>query len=112
MTSLLWFLPTLLLLPGVWFAAAWWYGRPLRALQQQLLAERQAAHERAQTARWQIGQLQAELAARPPLPPTPPPPGAADTTPAARRPRASDDFPATAILADGFAPTVLLQRGQ
>jgi sRNA-binding protein len=115
----LWLLPALLLPICGWLAAAWYYKRKLRALQGQVQAIRQMAAEHAQQARWQIGQLQAELAAR-----------AAAATAAERDKRAAAPAPApapapvprtaepvqsaserafapTAILNDGFAETVV-----
>jgi len=62
MSQLPWIILSLVLLPCGWFAAAWHYQRRLHATQLQLHAARQTAAEHAQTARWQIGQLQAELA--------------------------------------------------
>lgn len=67
MPNLLWILPALALLPCGWFAGAWYYKRKIRALQGHLNAVRQTAAEHANQARRQVGQLQAELAARPPL---------------------------------------------
>lgn len=69
MPNLLWILPALALLPCGWFAGAWFYKRKIHALHSQVKAVRQTAAEHASQTRRQIGQLQAELAARPPLPP-------------------------------------------
>jgi hypothetical protein len=65
--DLLWILPALALLPCGWFAAEWFYKRKIAALHAQAKAARQTAAEHAIQARKQIGQLQAELAARPPM---------------------------------------------
>ena len=113
----LWLLPALLLPVCGWFAAAWYYKRKLRALQGQVQAIRQMAAEHAQQARWQIGQLQAELAARPTVAaaerdkraaapaaaPAPTPAPAPEPVESASE-RA---FAPTAILNDGFAETVV-----
>ena len=111
----LWLLPALLLPVCGWFAAAWYYKRKLRALQGQVQAIRQMATEHAQQARWQIGQLQAELAARPVVaaaerdkraaPPAPTPAPAPEPVQSASE-RA---FAPTAILNDGFAETLVEQ---
>ena len=114
MPQLQWFIPALALLPCGWFAAAWHYKRKLLTLQHQVHAERRTAAEHAQQARRQIGQLQAELAARPPLPTAErdravvsDPSG----TPGLARAGAGSDlgFAATAILSDGFPQTVLVR---
>jgi len=114
----LWLLPALLLPIFGWFAAAWYYKRKLRALQSQVQAVRQMAAEHAQQARWQIGQLQADLAARPALAaaerdkratapaPTPAPPPRAPEPVQSASDRA---FAPTAILNDGFAETTVEQ---
>jgi hypothetical protein len=67
MPNLLWILPALALLTCGWLAGAWYYKRKIRALKGQINAVRQTAAEHANQARRQVGQLQAELAARPPL---------------------------------------------
>lgn len=114
--NLLWMLPALALLPCGWFAAARVYRRKLHLLQLQLDAARQTAAEHAHQARRQIGQLQAELAARPPLPAAERERRAQAAEAAAaelRRSAASKpvpdrDFPATVLLPNGFAPTQLM----
>ena len=52
---------------GGWFACDWSNKRKFKALQDQIKAVRHTAQEHASQARQQIGQLQAELAARPPM---------------------------------------------
>lgn len=66
-TDLLWAVPALLTLAAGWFACDWTNKRKFKALQDQIKAVRQTAQEHASQARQQIGQLQAELAARPPM---------------------------------------------
>jgi hypothetical protein len=109
MTQSLWLVASLLLLPCGWFAAAWRYKRQLGALQEQLQAVRRTAAEHAQQARRQMGQLQAELAARPPLPSV----GselrdAAATEPSPGGARAGAGFASAVTLSDGFPHTVLV----
>lgn len=115
----LWILPALALLAGGWFASAWHHQRRLRLLQLQLHSVRQTAAEHAKQARWQIGVLQAELAARPPLGPQ-----ARDELsqalaraaaaagvaggPAGGAGPADAAFPPTALMPDGFAPTYVM----
>ena len=65
--NLLLILPALALLLCGWFASAWFYHRKIDALNAQAKAARQLAAEHSSQARKQIGQLQAELAARPPM---------------------------------------------
>ena len=118
MPNLLWLLPALALLPCGWFAAAWYYKRRIRALQGQLHAIRQTATEHAQQARWQIGRLQSELAARPPVPAADrnqraaspaPEPGPAPANRVEEPVQSASDraFAPTAILNDGFAETTV-----
>lgn len=107
-------LPTmaaLALLPCGWFAAAWYYRRQLRTLQAQLHAVRETATEHARQARRQVGQLQAELAARPPLPASARESRAAVPDAAGKTAQAGVElgFAATAILSDGFPSTVLVR---
>jgi hypothetical protein len=116
MSPLLTTLATLVLVTCGWFAAAWYYRRQLRDLHQQIDAIRETATEHARQARRQVGQLQAELAARPPLPASARDvrAGAAATAPqgpgGAVAPTGSDPaFAATAILSDGFPATVLMR---
>jgi len=115
MTSLLWLVPALALLPCGWFAAAWHYKRQLGVLQEQMEAVRRTAAEHAQQARRQIGLLQADLAARPPLPVAERDRRAAAASaaaaPAPESALAGSDtgFAATAILSDGFPQTVLMR---
>lgn len=111
MTQMPWLIAALVLLPCVWFAAAWHYKRQLGALQEQLQALRRTAAEHAQQARRQMGQLQAELAARPPLPVAECElRDAAATEPAPPRgARTEAGFSATVTLSDGFPQTVLVR---
>jgi hypothetical protein len=112
MIHLYWLIPALALLPCGWFAAAWHYQRQLGALKEQLDAVRRTAAEHAQQARRQMSQLQAELAARPPLPVA-----ESDRRAAASATRglggslvgSDGGFAATAILTDGFPQTVLVR---
>jgi len=110
MTQTYWLIASLVLLPCGWFAAAWRYKRQLGALQEQLRAVRRTAAEHAQQARRQMGQLQAELAARPPLPLA----GselrdAAATEPSPGGARVDAGVASTVTLSDGFPQTVLVR---
>jgi hypothetical protein len=115
MSQLPWIILSLVLLPCGWFAAAWHYQRRLHATQLQLHAARQTAAEHAQTARWQIGQLQAELAARPPMPPEERERRAAAAMAGEVRdadtglPRPGSDYAETALLHDGFPQTMMIR---
>lgn len=104
------------LVSGGWLASAWYHRRQLAALQLQLRLVRQTHAEHAAQARRQIGQLQAELAARPPRPP------GAETAEDVladgfrRKPAVpdrygylEDGFAQTAIVSDGFAQTHLMR---
>jgi hypothetical protein len=109
-------LAALALLPCGWFAAAWYYRRQLRNLHERIDAVRETATEHARQARRQIGQLQADLAARPPLPASVRElhAGASATAQqgpggAAAQTGADHAFAATAILSDGFPATVLIR---
>lgn len=102
-----------------WLASAWLHQRRIQTLVVQMRVMRQTLAAHGDQARRQIGQLQAELAQRPPLP-------VAETAVEAvrekigpivegirRRPAApdrfvmmEDGFPQTAVIGgDGFAPT-------
>lgn len=117
--DLLWILPAAALLAGGWFAAAWHYKRKLNGVQAQIKAIRHTAAEHANQARRQIGQLQAELAARPPIgaarraaaPAAPPPASAAEARRAAAEQLVPDHgFAPTAVAANhGFARTQVLE---
>ncbi|MBK9685275.1 MAG: hypothetical protein IPO59_19035 [Betaproteobacteria bacterium] len=110
MTQMLWLVAALVLLPCGWFAAAWRYKRQLGALQEQLQAVRRTAAEHAQQARRQMGQLQAELAARQPLPVAERElRDAAATDPAPSGARAEAGFASTVARSDGFPQTVLVR---
>jgi hypothetical protein len=111
-TLLLEALAALLLPAAGWLACAWFYRRKIELLQQQLKALRQTAAEHAGQARRQIGQLQAELAARPAAtrrPPVADPAPVADRAASAGRGPARDDgFAETVIGPNGFMPTQLV----
>jgi hypothetical protein len=127
--TLLWIVPAIALLAGGWFASAWFHQRKIDALHGQVKAVRQTAAEHANQVRRQIGQLQAELAARPPATPAqrearaaapapaPTPASVAATAAAAavaRRAAAEalvpdHGFAATAIAGNGFATTQVME---
>ena len=93
------------LLTAGWTASAWVYQRKLNFLQMQLKVMRQTAVAHTDQARRQIGQLQTELARRPPAP-------SADLAPETtlvdgirRRAAAPDRF---VVLEDGFAQTAVI----
>ena len=96
-------------------AAAWSYRRRIAELQQQLKSVRHAAAEHASQARRQIGQLQAELAKRPPLRSAPEPAkaeAAPKAVPAAAPARArmpADDHVPIVIGRSGFAETQVME---
>ena len=103
-----------------WFASAWVHRRRIDFLQVQLKVLRQTMHANTDQARRQVGQLQAELAARPPAPPRhePAPVSSTPLTEGIRRRPAAPDryvvledgFPQTAVVAgDAFAPTRLMR---
>lgn len=106
-----------------WFASAWLHQRRIAALQVQLRVMRQTMTAHGDQARRQIGQLQAELAQRPPAPV---PETAVEQVrgqiaplmDGMRRRSAAPDrfvmhedgFPATAVVGgDGFAPTQIIR---
>ena len=100
------------------FAAGWWAStrrlqRKVDLLQLQLKVVRETAQAHTAQARRQIGQLQADLATRPPAPqPALPPEQPADTprrrvAAPDRFERHDDGFPHTAVIGAGFAPTEL-----
>lgn len=95
------------LLAGGWCASAWLHQRRIGLLQVQLKLMRQTANAHTDQARRQIGQLQAELAARP-APVRPAPACAADEVLSEgfrRRPGVPDRF---VVLEDGFAQTAII----
>jgi hypothetical protein len=118
MVYLGWTFAGLLMLATGWFASAWFHQRKIVLLQVQIKVLRQTATAHADQARRQIGQLQADLANRPPATPSTVASDVQDT-PAQQRPRRragvaqkfmreDDGFPQTAIVgAEGFAPTEL-----
>lgn len=107
-TTLLAVLAALALLACGWYANAWFYKRRIAELQQQLRAVKQMAAEHAQQAKRQVGQLQAELARRPPVPcpsaEPPPAPAAPAVIDTAAEPETQPRRPR-----DGFAPTMILE---
>lgn len=114
-----WTVAGLLMLACGWLASAWFHQRTISMLEVRLKVLRQTAATHADQARRQIGQLQADLAGRPPaaLPGAAPEPVAAAPQRPRRRAgvhhqkfaRADDGFPHTALVAaEGFAPTELL----
>jgi hypothetical protein len=112
--SLLLILPALALLACGWFASAWFYKRKLDALRGQVKAIRHTAAEHASQTRRQIGQLQAELATRPPAPAgqrAKHPVAAAQAAPTVvtTKLRIPDHgFEATVIGSTGFQPTKVM----
>jgi sRNA-binding protein len=62
--NLIWTAVALAMLACGWYASAWYHKRKIAALRDQIKAVRQLAAEHANQARRQIGQLQADLAAR------------------------------------------------
>ena len=132
--TLLWIVPAIVLLAGGWFASAWFHQRKIDALLGQVKAVRQTAAEHANQVRRQIGQLQAELAARPPATaaqrearaaasapapapvPTPASVAAAAAAAVAARRAAAEalvpdhGFAATAIAGNGFATTQVMEQ--
>ena len=117
---LLWILPALALLACGWFASARFYQRKIDTLQGQVKAVRQTAAEHASQARRQIGQLQAELAARPPAsaaqraaraaPAATPAATTAEARRAALEKLVPDHgFASTAIATHGFATTEVME---
>jgi hypothetical protein len=113
--NLLLILPALALLACGWFASAWFHRRKLDALHGQIKAIRHTAAEHASQARRQIGQLQAELAARLPTPSAQHarrPVAAVPASPAVvtKRLRIPDHgFEATVIGSTGFQPTQVME---
>jgi hypothetical protein len=111
---LLWAAAAVALLALGWWASARHHQRKIDFLQVQLKVTRQTAQAHGDQARRQIGQLQADLASRPPAPQ---PRVAPEDVPAdtSRRKlavpdrfeRHDDGFPHTAVIGPGFAPTEL-----
>jgi hypothetical protein len=96
-----------------WFASAWVHQRKLEALRVQLKVLRQTLQANADQARRQVGQLQAELASRPPLVR---PIDDALVDGFRRKPAAADrfvvledGFPQTAVIHDSFPKTMLMR---
>lgn len=99
-----------------WFASAWVHQRKIDFLQVQLKVTRQTMQAHTDQARRQIGQLQTELANRPPAPPRPeaastPLPDGIRRKPATpgRYELMEDGFPQTAVIGEVFPPTVMLR---
>ncbi|MBL8362314.1 MAG: hypothetical protein JNN18_17625 [Rubrivivax sp.] len=96
-----------------WLASAWLHQRQIEVLRLQLRQAKQTAADHATQARKQIGQLQAELASRPPGRPRVAAPPTGDETvvlpqiPAFHGTSASG-FAPTEIGPNGFEPTRLL----
>ncbi len=119
MSASLWVFVSLAFLLGGWFASAWHYKRKVQALRRQIDALRQTASEHANQARRQIGQLQAELAARPSRPvrerrpnPTSEATASVDVHSfSSDAPLPNDGFATTAILPNGFVPTAIMPNG-
>ncbi len=119
MLILLWILTSLAFAFGGWFASAWYYKRKVQALRRQINAVRLTASEHANQARRQIGQLQAELAARSPRPHAARERRAAVSATAsgddhglgADAPLPNDGFATTTILPNGFVPTAIMPNG-
>lgn len=96
-----------------WFASAWVLQRRIDVLQLQLKVLRQTLHANSDQARRQIGQLQAELASRPPAPQ----PAAEDRAVDIRRKPAAPDsgvahedgFAQTAVIGDHFPKTIFMR---
>ncbi len=120
--TLLWILPALVALASGWLVSAWFHKRKIDALQAHHKAARQTEAERASQVKRQIAQLQAELAARPPLRGAAPAPAPAaggrdaraDAAAAEARRALVDklvpdyDFGREAIASDGFASTEVM----
>ncbi len=110
--NLIWTAVALVMLACGWYASAWYHKRKIAALRDQMKAVRQLAAEHANQARRQIGQLQADLAARQAAAQAQreaqPAPAPAAAEPAAP-PLIDSDFGG---LADpgGFAPTQVMPR--
>lgn len=98
---------------AAWFVCAWFHQRKIKLLQLQLKLARQTAIEHGDQARRQIGQLQAELASRPPAPRRPEAviaEAAPDRAAVVDRFQLQDDgFPKTMIGPQGFMPTQLMR---
>jgi hypothetical protein len=118
MPTLLWTIPALVLLAAGWFASQWFHERKIKVLHAQIKALKHTAVEHANQARRQIGQLQTELAARPPMAPAirEQRANAAETAAAAAQARRAvaealvpdDGFAVTAIARHGFAKTEVM----
>ncbi len=114
--SLIWASLAVAGLAAGWFISAWVHQRRIDFLQVQLKVMRQTMVANTDQARRQIGQLQAELATRPPAIR---PPEAADTPlpdGIRRKPAApdryvvmEDGFPQTAIIGEHFPPTMMMR---
>lgn len=107
-TALLSFAALALLACG-WFASSWVHRRRIRELRERLAAVRATAADHANQVKRQIGQLQAELAARPPRrqPPLQPAPSGASEPFSIGGQRVLDEhgFASTEIGPNGFQPT-------
>lgn len=101
---------------GGWFASARLHRRKINALHGQVKLVRQTAADHAAQMRRQIGQLQAELAVRPPAPGAPrpravePAEAVAQTSAAEADDDAADHgFAPTAVATHGFARTEVME---
>lgn len=107
---LIWAGAAVALLAAGWWASARHHQRRIDLLLLQLKVTRQTAQAHTDQARRQIGQLQAELATRPPAPPRNEPPAETPRRKVAAPDRFElhdDGFPQTAVIGDAFAPTQL-----
>lgn len=102
-------LGALALLACGWFASSWVHQRRIRDLRQRLASVRATAVDHANQVKRQIGQLQAELAARPPRRQSSMQPALAIEPEAlsigGRRVVDEDGFAATEVGPNGFQPT-------
>ena len=96
---------SLALLATGWAASAWLHQRKINFLQLQIKVMRQTAVAHTDQARRQIGQLQTELASRPPALHTEPAPETSVVNNIRRRAAAPDRF---VVLEDGFAQTAVI----
>ncbi len=114
--SLIWASLAVAGLAAGWFASAWVHQRRIEFLQVQLRVMRQTMAAHTDQARRQIGQLQAELAARPPAARAPEVADALLHDGIRRKPAApdrygvmEDGFPQTAIIGEHFPPTMMMR---
>ncbi len=120
LSALPWLAATFVAATCAWFAAGWFFGRRIAALQAQIKAVKQTAAEHANQARRQIAQLQAEIESRKAA--MAPPRRAADAAPRVAQGQvqaavAAKNKPVTSFVADadlvapaGFAHTTIVPR--